>query len=52
MCHILGTGVAAIFGPESGTTSNHIQASHYKFLGTYLASLLIRESTEAIHLDT
>ena len=26
VCHLLRTGVAALFGPESGTTSVHIQS--------------------------
>ena len=26
MCHLLRSGVAAVFGPESGTTSSYIQS--------------------------
>ncbi len=26
MCHLLKSGVAALFGPESGTTSSHVQS--------------------------
>ena len=26
VCHLLGLGVGALFGPESGTTSGHIQS--------------------------
>ena len=26
VCHLLRSGVAALFGPESGTTSTHIQS--------------------------
>ena len=26
VCHLLRSGVAALFGPESGTTSSHIQS--------------------------
>ena len=26
MCHLLRSGVAALFGPQSGTTSSHVQS--------------------------
>jgi ionotropic glutamate receptor len=26
VCHLLKSGVAALFGPESGTTSSHVQS--------------------------
>ena len=26
VCHLLRSGVAALFGPESGTTSSHVQS--------------------------
>ena len=30
VCHLLRLGVAALFGPESGTTSTHIQVQFWE----------------------